>query len=236
VEVSMKRRTFISLLALLILVAVGYGVWRYTQKKPVAEGTATPAPQGDGWVNLLDESHVQGWKNTVDDKDIFEIRDNMLHIYGYTIYPLRYVGYMPETFGDFELHLEFRTARKANSGVFLRAQPKDPVYRGFEVQILEDHGKPPNKNSCGAIYDVVSPMFNMSRPAGEWNSFDIRVKGKEVIVNQNGWMVIHTDLGKMTKPLGKFTVPFAELPMEGHLFLQDHGGEIWFRNIYIKRI
>jgi hypothetical protein len=108
------------------------------------------------------------------------------------------------------------------------------VTRGFEVQVLEDFGKPPNKNSCGSIYDVVTPMFNMSRPAGEWNSYDISVKGAEVIVIMNGWMVIHTDLGKMKTRLGKFKIPYAELPREGNIALQDHGGEAWYRNILIR--
>jgi hypothetical protein len=146
------------------------------------------------------------------------------------------VGYAPERFGNFELHLEFKLAKKANSGVFLRAEPNDPVYRGFEVQVLEDYGKAPDKNSCGSLYDVATPMFNMSRPAGEWNSYDITVKGTELIVYMNGWMVLHTDLGKMTKPLGKFKAPFAKYPLEGNLLLQDHGGEAWYRNILIHKL
>ncbi len=205
-------------------------------KGPASLGQPTPRPEGEGWIDLLDAEHAPGWKNITDDKDIFEIKDGTLHIYGKTIYPLRYVGYAPERFGDFELHIEFKLARRANSGVFLRSQPNDPVQRGFEIQVLEDHGKPPGKNSCGSIYDIVTPMFNMSRPAGEWNSFDITVKGKEVVVFMNGWRIIHTDLSKMTIPLGKFKIAYNDLPLEGMLMLQDHGGEAWYRNIVIRKL
>ena len=233
----MKRKWLLSSLALLLVIAVVAGlVARNILRGPVPEGTPTPRPEGAGWMDLLDEAHAPAWKNVTDDKDIFEIKGGVLHIYGRTVYPLRYVGYLAERFGDFELHLEFKVANGANSGVFLRSQPNDPVYRGFEVQVLEDHGDAPNKNGCGAIYDVTTPMYNMSRPAGEWNSFDITLIGQEVVVRMNGWMIIHTDLSKMTTPIGKFEVAYADLPLEGNLMLQDHGGEVWYRNILIRKL
>ncbi len=201
---------------------------------PVPEGLPTPRPEGEGWVDLLDADHAAAWENVADDTDVFEIQDGVLHILGNSVYPLRYATYTAEKFGDFDLHLEFRLESGANSGVFIRALANDPVYRGFEVQVLDDHGKPPSKNGSGAIYDVVTPMFNMARPAGEWNSYDISVSGREVVVVMNGWTVVHTDLSKMTKPIGKYKIPFAELPLEGVLALQDHGGEAWYRNVLVR--
>ena len=231
----MRGRRLIAAIAALILVMGIAAVFAFVRKHgPVPSGEPTPRPQGEGWIDLLDAAHAPGWKNMLDDKDIFEIKDGMLHIFGRTIYPLRYATYAAERFGDFDLHVEFKLTRHANSGVFVRAQPNDPVNRGFEVQVLEDCGKPPDKNSCGSIYDVVTPMFNMSRPAGEWNSFDISMNGNGVVVAMNGWMVIHTDLSKMTTPLGKYTIPFAQLSREGNLAVQDHGGEVWYRNILIR--
>jgi len=203
---------------------------------PVPTGATTPAPSGPEWVNLFDAEHRAGWRNITDDMDIFAFDGDVLHIFGKTIHPLRYVGYASERFGDFELHVEFRVAPRANSGVFLRAQPNDPVYRGFEVQVLDDHGKRPHKQGSGAIYDVATPMFNMALPAGAWNSYDITVRGGEVIVFMNGWRVIHVDLDQMTMPIGKFPAPFADLPRDGLLLFQDHGGEVWYRNAMLKRL
>lgn len=230
------RRKWVWLLAGLIVLGGGVlGKSLLFRPGPVPVGQPTARPTGEGWLDLLDAAHTGGWRNITDSKDIFEIKDGMIHIFGRTIYPLRYVGYATESFRNFDLHVEFRLARKANSGIFLRSRPNDPVSRGFEVQVLEDYGSPPNKNSCGSIYDVVTPMFNMSRPVGEWNSFDITVQDQEVIVIMNGWTVIHTDFSKMTTPLGKFKIAYADLPLEGALALQDHGGEAWYRNVVLRK-
>jgi hypothetical protein len=218
-----------------IAVAVA-AYWLLRPAKPVPFGTATPAPTGAEWINLLDTEHRSQWRNITDDMEIFAFEGDTLHILGRTIHPLRYVAYEAERFGNFQVHIEFRVAKGANSGVFLRAQPNDPVYRGFEVQVLDDHGKAPDKNGSGAIYDVVTPMFNMARPAGEWNSYDITVNGGEVVVFMNGWRVVHTDLAQMTMPIGKYKAPFAELPKDGLLMFQDHGGEVWYRNVLLKKL
>ncbi len=220
------------ILVLLVQAGIQYAV--HGGWKPRPEGMPTPVPEGDGWINLLSAEEQGNWRNIKDDEDIFEIADNMLHIYGKSLGILRYAGYTGRTFSDFELHLEFKLAKRTNSGVFLRAQENDPVYRGFEIQVIEDHGKAPSYTSCGSIYDVATPMFNMSRPAGEWNSFDITARGHNIVVVMNGWKVMDADLSKMTSLIGKFKVPFAELPMDGLLALQDHGGEVWYRNIYVK--
>ena len=185
---------------------------------------------------MLDQTNAQHWRNITDEKDIFGIQDGVLHIYGESLYPLRYAGFTGQNFENFELHVEFRLAENANSGIFLRAQSDDPVERGFEIQVLEDHGEPPSKNGSAAVYDVVTPMFNMARPAGEWNSYDIRLVGTEFEVTMNGWLVIKTDLGQMVEPYGKFSVAYADLPREGMIMIQDHGGEAWYRNLLVRPI
>lgn len=232
-RLHLKR--FPLILAALAVVGGGLGYFS-ASRDPVPSGTPTAAPAGSDWRNLLAGDSARAWRNITDESEIFEIQGDTLHIPGNSLYPLRYVAWGDERLGDFALHLEFKVASGANSGVFLRAQPNDPVYRGFEVQVLDDHGDSPNKNGSGAIYDVVTPMFNLARPAGEWNSYDIVVRGTSVVVVMNGWKVIDTDLALMTVPLGKFSVAYADLPREGLLMLQDHGGEVWYRNIRLKRL
>jgi len=233
------NKSILAVMAVAVVLSV-VGCITHTAEKdkkpsPVPEGKPTAPPAGEGWVNLLDAQHADAWKNITDKENLFEIKDGVLHIFGCKKSSLRYAGYTTEQFGDFDLHVEFKVAKGANSGVFLRAQPEGSPYRGFEVQVQDDFGAPPDKNTCGAIYDVVTPMFNMCRPAGEWNSFDISVQGGKVIVVMNGWKVIDTDFALMTKPLGKFKVPYAGMPAKGKITLQDHHGEAWYRNIVIKK-
>lgn len=230
-----STKIILALAVIALLIAGGWLLSERLLRGPVPTGVPTAAPTGDGWVNLLDNAHLGGWKNAADKKEIFEVSENSLHIFGRTIYPLRYATYTAEKYGNFDLHVEFKVTKRANSGVFVRMQPDDPLSRGFEVQVLDDYGTPPNKNGSGAIYDVVTPMFNMARPAGEWNSYDIHVHGADVIIEMNGWMVVHTDLSKMTMPIGKFKNPYSQMPVDGYIALQDHGGEVWYRNILVKR-
>ncbi|MGC9053673.1 MAG: 3-keto-disaccharide hydrolase, partial [Candidatus Hydrogenedens sp.] len=177
------------------------------------------------------------WENVTSDnkKTGFEFMpDNILHIFGSK--SGGYIAYMGEEITDFELHIEFQLTPKANSGVFFRSDLKDPVQKGFEIQVLEDYGQSPNKQGSGSLYDVATPMFNMCLPPGEWNSYDITCKGSHLIVIMNGWKVIDVDISLMTMPIGKFDTPLAQLPQKGYLQLQDHGGEVWYRNAYYKNI
>lgn len=229
-----RSGAFFTIVLAVALLAIAARLILFGTAGPVPRGQATPPPEGPGWIDLLDEVHLAGWKNITDDLNIFAVEDGVLHIFGRSLGTLRNVGYTGRTFSDFELHVEFKVSWRANSGVFLRASAEDPVYRGFEIQVLDDHGVAPHKNGSGSVYDVVSPMFNMALPRGEWNSYDITCRGTHLTVSMNGWKIIDTDFALMTEPIGKFDLPFAQLPREGIIALQDHGGEVWYRNIRVR--
>ena len=80
------------------------------------------------------------------------------------------------------MHIDFRIVEHSNSGIGLRGR--------YEIQVLEDYGKPPNSHSSAALYSRVAPSVNASKPAGEWQSYDIRLVGRTVTVVQNGKTVI----------------------------------------------
>ena len=84
-----------------------------------------------------------------------------------------------QTFWNFKLHVEYRVGEGSNSGIGLRGR--------YEVQILEDYGKPPNKHSDGALYSRIAPSKNASKPAGEWQTYDIRLVGRQVTVTREIW-------------------------------------------------
>jgi len=224
-----------------ILIGLAFWVGRqspswFVKQKPVPVGKITSAPEGPGWIDLFDAEHAPHWKNTLDDNDIFDIQDGQLHMFGASQDKLRYAGYGDENFENFEFHVEVKLVPGANSGIFVRQQPGDEIYRGFEIQVQDDFGQGPNRNTSGSIYDVVTGMYNMAFPAGEWNSYDIKLNHHDVEVVMNGWLVVKADLSLMDTPLGKFKVAYRDIPLSGMLTFQDHGGEAWYRNARLKKL
>jgi hypothetical protein len=87
-----------------------------------------------------------------------------------------------QKFWNFKLHAEYRVGPKSNSGIGLRGR--------YEVQILEDFGQPPNSHGNGALYSRVVPTQNASKPANEWQTFDITLVENRVTVVLNGVNII----------------------------------------------
>jgi hypothetical protein len=87
-----------------------------------------------------------------------------------------------QKFWNFLLHVDFRIVERSNSGIGLRGR--------YEIQVLEDFGKPPNTHGAAALYARVAPSVNASKPAGEWQSYDIRLVGRTLTVVHNGVKVL----------------------------------------------
>ncbi|NLB56782.1 MAG: DUF1080 domain-containing protein, partial [Lentisphaerae bacterium] len=121
-------------------------------------------------------------------------------------------------------------------GIFIRATEEgNPAFTGMEIQILDDHGKSPNKTSTGALYSAVAPSENLSKPAGEWNEVEIACIGRRLKVTMNGKRLYAVNLDD--KHLN------AQLPNDqklnkrvpsGFIGMQNHGNLVKFRNIRIK--
>ena len=87
-----------------------------------------------------------------------------------------------EKYIDFKLRAEWRGPERGNSGIYLRGR--------YEVQILDDHEKEPGDRSTGSIYGYLKPSKRMTKPVGEWNSFDIIFIGRWVTIVFNGETII----------------------------------------------
>ncbi len=125
------------------------------------------------------------------------------------------------SFWNFKLHVEFRVGEHSNSGIGLRGR--------YEVQILEDYGKPPNKHSDGALYSRIAPAVNASKPAGEWQAYDIRLVGRTVTVVLNDQKVIDK---QETEGLTAIASN-ADEGKPGPILLQGDHGPVEFRNIVL---
>lgn len=90
-------------------------------------------------------------------------------------------------YGDFVLELEYAISTNGNSGIHFRsALAKNPSFTGYEMQIVDDYGREPRKSGTGALYDVVVPSRNLSKPAGQWNQVRITCRGNRIQVDLNG--------------------------------------------------
>lgn len=150
-----------------------------------------------------------------------------------------------DKFGDIQLHVEFELAKKSNSGVY--------VHGLYEVQILDSYGKDvPNVHDCGAIYERwidgkgvggSPPRRNVSRPPGEWQSFDISFRAprfdasgaktenaKFLRVVQNG-VVIQENVEVDGPTRAAMDIPEAAV---NPIMLQGDHGPIAFRNLYVR--
>jgi hypothetical protein len=156
-----------------------------------------------------------------------------------------------EQYENFELKLDWKISEAGNSGVFFHVS-EDPAYKvpyetGPECQILDDEKHPDavkglaGTHKAGANYDLQAPLVAAVKPAGEWNSFVLKVRNGHVQHWLNGKKVQDYKIGSAVwKQLvskskfatmsgyGKFT--------SGHIALQDHGNRVWFRNIKIRRL
>lgn len=147
-------------------------------------------------------------------------------------------------FGDYKLHLEFRTPYKP----FARGQKRgnSGVYHSgrWETQILDSFGLEPKDNECGGIYSIARPRLNMCLPPLTWQTYDVDftaakfdVSGKRlawprITVRLNG-VVIHENV-ELNKDFTT-SAPFSSSldgPL-GPIYLQEHSNPVEFRNIWI---
>lgn len=199
----------------------------------LATATAEPAFNGknlDGWFLLPENPAV--WRVVKDKDGVPALARNVEGNYLWT----------KESYGDFVLELEYKVSAGCNSGVFFRSDPRNPVQGGFEIQILDSHGKEPHVHHTGALYDAKAPASMPEKPAGEWNTFKLEATGPHVIVHINGIKVQDLNLDDWDharkNPDGsenKFEKPLKEMPRSGHIGFQDHGHDVWYRKIQITR-
>lgn len=149
-----------------------------------------------------------------------------------------------DEYGDFDLRFEWKVSPGANSGVMYRvSQEKDPAYfTGPEYQIIDnvgnDDGKSPT-TSAASVYDLYAPCKDATKPAGAWNEARIVVQKNHVTHYLNGEKLLEYDLGSTDWNARVAASKFGEWKKfgknsKGHVDLQDHGHEVWYRNVRIK--
>lgn len=166
-------------------------------------------------------------------------------------------------FKNFELSIDWKICKAGNSGVFYLAQElnnKDGgvesiVVSGLESQVLDNANHPDAKlgkdgnRQSSSLYDLIPAKPQNQKPFGEWNNTVIRVENGHVTHFQNGVKVVEYQLWtpEWTKLLQGSKFSEKNWPAafegfnnaggdnhEGFIGLQDHGDDVWFKNIKVK--
>lgn len=140
-----------------------------------------------------------------------------------------------EEFGDIELRIEYKTVPKADSGIYLRGTPQVQIWDNTQVFDPKKPDRRPHLGSGGLFNNTPDapgrdPAMNADKPFGEWNSFRIRQIGDRTWVWLNGKPVV--DNAVMENYWDRAT----PLPAKGPIMLQTHGGEIRWRNLFVREI
>lgn len=179
---------------------------------PPAEEASSP-DEGD-WVTLFDGNDLSHF-NEVGEAD-WEIIDDYVEADGFTWSYL----VTKESYGDFQLELEFWPSPDANSGVYIRCQNPEHVRSdsGYEINIYDQNENPDNRT--GAIIHFSPPMEAIVA-GGQWNTYEITAEGPHITVRLNGTLVNQLE---------------DDTYESGPIALQNNGGLIRFRNVRVKRL
>lgn len=190
-----------------------------------------------GFTALFDGKTTNGWQLVKGHGPGYVVKDGIL------VCPTEGGGnlFTTKEYKDFVFRFEFMMEPGGNNGVGIRAPlDGDAAYAGMEIQILDhDHekykGKLKPSQHHGSVYDVLAAKADALKPAGEWNSEEIRVKGGKITVTLNGKVITDGDLTKVTDPAVLKKHPGVQRT-QGHIGFLGHGSHVEFRNIRIKEL
>lgn len=201
-----------------------YSIQRKTKEVIVSRVSAASG----GWMTLFDGKSFNGWEHSgnwvIEDGAFYRKAKG-----GNLTYTVQTV---PD---DFELRFDWKVSKGCNSGVYYRPAQ-------YEYQVLDNVNSPYGENprqAAASLFFCMAPSKDATRPLGEWNEGRVMCKGTVIQHWLNGEKVIdfdYTDL-KWAEEVELLRIRGADLNARGgKLWLQDHGADVWFRNIKMRTI
>ena len=211
------------------------------------------------WTYLFDGTSTEGWRNynkATFPEQGWEIVDGTLHCIGSGKGEAGGKGgdiVYDKKFSNFHLKLEWKISEGGNSGIMYLVQEAPewsaPWKTGPEMQVLDNERHPDaqqGKNGnrqAGSLYDLIPAVPQNAKPAGEWNTAEIKVYKGSVWHIQNGETVLeyHLWTPEWNALVAGSKFPalnpnWANVATEGYIGLQDHGDDVWYRNIQIREL
>jgi hypothetical protein len=209
-----------------------------------APNTLTDAEKADGWVLLFDgkdaSEHFRGYRKD-DFPATWVVEDGALFRKGRGDIITR------KKYGSFELRIDWKISAGGNSGIIFKVVETDgpPYNSGPEAQLL-DNVKGTHPQKAGWLFGLYAADKDTTRPAGEWNEFVLKCRETTTGTYKcehwmNGEKYVEYEIGsedwfeKVAKSKYRNAKDYG-MADEGYICLQDHGDEVWFRNIKIKEL
>jgi len=207
-----------------------------------ADNTLTDEQKAAGWQLLFDGQDPHHWVASNGAPVEPAVENGSLNPHACRTYMIA----TKNKYENFVLHLDFKLTEDCNSGVFFRvfsleALPDmgDVGWNGLEIAVQEGSGS--SFTDMGAIYDLVRPTHNALKPIAEWNHLELTCDKNMIMVVLNGLLVTWMDTDQWTQPnqrpngtTHKFDWVYKHFPRSGHIGLQDHGHDVWYKNIKIR--
>ena len=202
--------------------------------------------QDSNWIYLFDGKNVKGlrgYKMENFPSDSWLIKNGTLK----TIPGMHGVDLISEDiFENFELELEWKLQSGGNSGIFYFASEKgDYIWQSApEMQVLDNLGHQDRLRkvtSAGALYDLIAPDKNMVNPIGDFNKVKIVSKNRKIEHWLNGEKIVEyiagsDDVQELIEKSKFSTMPLFFKSYSGHIGLQGDHGEVWYRNIRVRKL
>jgi hypothetical protein len=223
---SHRRAAFLSILS---LSALGTAAKANEPNKPASPGAKA----------LFDGKSLDGWQHIGPGR--FVLEDGLLKTEG----GMGLLWYQKEKLGDCVLRVVYKTTRQNdNSGVYVRIaeKPDDPwyaVHHGYEVQIADAEGGSAYRVS-GAVYSFAKAAARPTKPAGEWNTLEIALRGDRIQTSLNGERVADFDpagpLPELSPRGGMGDPEPGPRPQSGYIGLQNHDGNcvVYFKEVSVR--
>jgi hypothetical protein len=208
----------------------------------------TTNQKSEGWKLLFNGQNMDGWKTYQNkENDSWEVVGGTLHCKPSGAARKRADIRTVDQYSDFDLVFDWKIAPKNNSGVIYRSTEEfsKAYYSGPEYQLIDDTDYPEKLQPAqltGSNYDMnPAPADKKINPPGQWNTGRIVAKGNHVEHWLNGVKILeyefHSPEWQRLKEASKWKdVAGYGASAHGFIDLQDHGGEVWFRNIRIKSL
>lgn len=232
------------------LVAITLVLGSCKNAKQEAKNDTAQLSDSSSWTPLFDGKTTQGWHTYGKDApgDAWDVNDGALHLD-----PTKKEGrgdlVSEKSYKNFDLKLDWKIAPAGNSGIIFLVQEDTAKFpqtytSGPEMQVLDNDGHPDGKitkHRAGDLYDLIKSSSEPVKPVGQWNTAEIIILNDSLTFKLNGVQVVATTLWDTKwKDLVAHS-KFAEFPgfgtfKSGKIALQDHGNEVWYKNIEIKEL